>query len=277
MSEIQRDSISAPEESLLIFNVTSNCIETWIQGWQKIWCYDSSSCKCCYSFVDSRDSNIYHYTHIGDQIWMCENLKYLPAVVGPATGSMTMPYYYVYGYNGTDVDSAKATSNYNTYGVLYNWPAAMAGSASSVVNPSGVQGVCPSGWHLPSDAEWTQMENYLANNGYNYDGSIGGGGSKIAKALASTTGWNASTGIGTPGNTDYPEYRNKSGFSALPGGQRNNNGSSFDSIGTSGFWWTSSEMYVNYGLYRYLHIYSTSIDRHNLTSLVGLSVRCVRD
>jgi hypothetical protein len=76
---------------------------------------------------------------------MAENLKYLPEVVGPATGPGTTPYYHVYNNNSTNVDAAKATTNYQNYGVLYNWPAAMAGASSTNTNPSGVKGVCPSG------------------------------------------------------------------------------------------------------------------------------------
>ena len=113
------------------------------------------------TFIDSRDGNEYNWVQIGDQIWMAENLKYLPSVVGSGTGSETTPYYYVYGYNGTNVADAKATDNYATYGVLYNWTAAMDGEASSTTNPSGIQGVCPAGWHLPSDAEWTELTDYL--------------------------------------------------------------------------------------------------------------------
>ncbi len=105
------------------------------------------------TFTDSRDGNVYKFVKIGTQTWMAENLAYLPSVVGSATGSETTPYYYVYGYDGTSVTAAKATSNYTTYGVLYNWPAAMGGFSSSSSNPSGVQGVCPAGWHLPSEAE----------------------------------------------------------------------------------------------------------------------------
>ncbi|MGI6410801.1 MAG: FISUMP domain-containing protein [Bacteroidales bacterium] len=83
---------------------------------------------------DARDGNAYKTVKIGNQIWLAENLKYLPSVVGPGTESESTPYYYVYGYNGTNVTDAKATSNYATYGVLYNWTAAMD--------------ACPDGWHL---------------------------------------------------------------------------------------------------------------------------------
>ncbi len=112
-------------------------------------------------FTDSRDGTHYNAVKIGNQVWMAENLKYLPSVVGPGTGSQTTPYYYVYGYDSTVVADAKATSNYTTYGVLYNWPAAMNEATSSSSNPSGVQGACPTGWHLPSDAEWTELTDYL--------------------------------------------------------------------------------------------------------------------
>ena len=110
--------------------------------------------------------------------------------------------------------------------MLYNWPAAL--------------NACPAGWHLPTDAEWTELENYLADNGYNYDGTTGGGRAKIAKSLASTSGWESSTTTGAVGNTDYSAYRNKSGFSALPGGYRRDNGR-FSRIGSCGRWWSATE------------------------------------
>jgi len=223
---------------------------------------------------DSRDSQIYQYKTIGTQVWMTENLAYLPSVVGPGTGSNSTAYYYVYGYDGTDVDAAKATSNYTTYGVLYNWPAAMAGAASSDANPSGVQGVCPDGWHLPSDAEWTQLEEYLIANGYNYDGTTTG--NQIAKSMANYSGWNTSSTVGAVGNTDYPEYRNKSGFTALPGGYRNNNGT-FDYIGTTGAWWSSTQHTTSNAWYRNLTYNRSYVYRYGYNKGDGISVRCVRD
>jgi len=229
------------------------------------------------TFTDPRDGKMYKTVTIGSQVWMAENLAYLPRVVGLRTGSQFFAYYYVYGYDGTNVAEAKATANYKTYGVLYNWPAAMDEAESSDANPSGVQGACPSGWHLPSDAEWTQLENYLADNGHNYDGTTGGVRNKIAKSLASASGWNSYSETGSVGNTDYPAYRNKSGFSALPGGYRQSNGY-FNSIGNDGGWWSSteSEFNTNTAWDRFVSYYPSHLiipgDKES-----GFSVRCVRD
>ncbi len=227
-------------------------------------------------FTDPRDGNHYNVVKIGNQVWMAENLKYLPSVVGPGTGSSTTPYYYVYGYNGTSVSAAKATANYTTYGVLYNWKAAMDSAASSTANPSSVQGVCPAGWHLPSDAEWTQLENFLANNGYNYDGSTGGGRNKIAKAMASTGGWNSSSSIGVVGNTDYSQCRNKSGFTALPGGIRGYGGTN-NRVGDYGYWWSATESDAASAWHRFMGYNNSNFLSSSSYKENGFSVRCVRD
>jgi uncharacterized protein (TIGR02145 family) len=208
---------------------------------------------------DSRDSQIYQYKTIGTQVWMTENLAYLPSVVGPGTGSNSKAYYYVYGYDGTNVTAAKGTTNYNKYGVLYNWPAALT--------------ACPEGWHLPSDAEWTQLEEYLITNGYNYDGTTTG--NKIAKSMANYSGWNTSSTVGAVGNTDYSEYRNKSGFTALPGGFRSDTGRFFN-LGINGFWWSSTENDTNFAWLRSLNYNSHNVNRYYRDKERGFSVRCVR-
>jgi len=230
------------------------------------------------TFVDSRDGHVYKMVTLGEQVWMAENLAYLPSVSLPTSGSESSPYYYVYDYNGTSYTEAKTTTNYQTYGVLYNWTAAMNGAASSSSNPSGVQGVCPPGWHLPSDEEWTQLETYLTNNGYKYDGSIGGSDvrAKLAVALVANFGWESSTNEGAAGNTDYPEYRYKSGFSALPGGYRSTNGA-FYVIGYTGFWWSSTQSTTGSAWYRSLTYGYGGVYRSNDTKENGFSVRCVRD
>ena len=212
------------------------------------------------TFTDSRDGKVYKTVTIGEQVWMAENLAYLPSVVGPATESDTDPYYYVYDYDGTDVDEATATENYQTYGVLYNWPAAIT--------------ACPDGWHLPSDAEWTQLEEYLIANGYNYDGTTTG--NQIAKSMANYSGWNTSSTVGAVGNTDYPEYRNKSGFTALPGGYRYYNGT-FIYLGGNGYWWSSTQDSTSYAWLRYLRCYNSNVYRDYYNKENGFSVRCVRD
>ena len=238
------------------------------------------------TLTDSRDGNVYKTVTIGDQLWMAENLAYLPAVspssegggggmgeysppsgdllkAGPsAAASDTEPRYYVYEYSGTNVEYAKATTNYQTYGVLYNWPAAMT--------------ACPSGWHVPSDAEWTQLEEYLIANAYNYDGTTEG--NKIAISLASTNGWSSSTNTGTIGNskTAYDAFRNKSGFSALPGGCRDLSGA-FSGIEIYGGWWGSTQKYEDYAWRRSLYYFDSYVDRNLDFKGLGFSVRCMRD
>jgi uncharacterized protein (TIGR02145 family) len=230
-----------------------------------------------YIFTDSRDGNTYKTVALGRQVWMAENLRYLPAVTGPGSNSTTTPFYYVYGYNGTNVAAAKATANYLAYGVLYNWPAAMAGSESSTANPSGVQGVCPTGWHLPSDAEWIELENFLADNGYNYDGTTGGGRDKIAKAMAAKSGWTFFAKTGAVGNDDYPEYQNKSGFAALPGGVRWPHGNTFNFVGSICIWPSTSDNGNDNILSRYMSYGESFVEIFNSGKEWGYSVRCVKD
>jgi len=192
------------------------------------------------SFTDPRDGNVYQTVTIGNQVWMAENLKYLPSVVGPGTGSATTPYYYVYDYTGTNVTDAKATSNYSTYGVLYNWTAAYTS--------------CPAGWHLPSDAEWTELTDYL--------GSDAGG--KLKET--GTTHWNSPNTGAT----------NETGFTARPGGNRGGAGA-FGAIGIRGYWWSATELSATDALYRGMKNNGSDVERGNDDKEIGFCVRCVRD
>jgi uncharacterized protein (TIGR02145 family) len=208
------------------------------------------------TFTDSRDGQVYKIVTIGNQVWMAENLKYLPGVIEPITGSETNPYYYVYGYEGINETVAKTTANYTTYGVLYNWPAAMKGETSSTTNPSGVQGVCPTGWHLPSDAEWTELIEYL--------GDAGESGGKLKET--GTTHWKSPN----TGATD------ENGFTALPGGYRFINGA-FGDIGNYGYWWSATEYNTAGAWCRGMIYYGSGVRRNQDFKEVGFSVRCVRD
>ena len=205
--------------------------------------------------TDPRDGNTYRIVKIGEQVWMAENLRFLPGVAGPGTGSKTTPYFYVYGYDGINVDDAKATAKYNIYGVLYNWPAAMNEATSSDANPSGVQGVCPSGWHLPSDAEWTQLTDYLGTR-------VAGGKLKAS----GTTLWD-------PPNSGA---NNETGFSAFPGGYRNADGT-FVSMGEDADFWSASEYNSSHAWFRNIHFNDNDVGRNKYPRQTGFAVRCVKD
>lgn len=202
-------------------------------------------------FTDSRDGRVYKTVKIGNQLWMAENLAYLPAVYPPSSGSYTEPRYYVYDYTGTDVSAAKAKVNYSTYGVLYNWEAAKV--------------ACPSGWHLPSDEEWKQLEMALGMTQTQADASYWRG-TDQGTQMKSTSGW-YNNGNGT----------NTSGFSGLPGGYRGMDGGTFAKITNYGHWWTSTEYSSTNARYRDLHDDHNNVYRDNYAKENGYSVRCVKD
>ncbi|MCF8358941.1 MAG: hypothetical protein K9H26_09300 [Prolixibacteraceae bacterium] len=212
------------------------------------------------SFTDARDGNVYSYITIDMMEWMAENLAYLPSVDSAAHESYTDPHYYVYDYDGDSVEEAQATENYETYGVLYNWAAA--------------ENACPSGWHLPDETEWSALIDYLIANGYNYDGSTSG--NYIAKSMATSTGWSESSTAGAVGNTDYPDKRNKSGFSALPGGYRGTGGS-FNNLPGWASWWSSEYNTERAYAVFFGSSYTGPNYGRNWNKLQGMSVRCVRD
>jgi len=230
------------------YNLTSQrCINNVVET--KCGTYNPSTQYCSngtlknyYGFMtDSRDGKTYKITVIGTQTWMAENLNY------NASNSKC------YGDN-TGGDSQ---GNCAKYGRLYNWSTAMNGATSSNTNPSNVRGVCPSGWHLPSDAEWTTLINF-----------VGG---------SSTAGTKLKDARGT-GTDDY-------GFSALPNGVGYSDGRFNDE------WWsatessllffekTSTSAYYRSIDYRYARVdgvcYNggcTSLGKSGL-----ISVRCVQD
>ena len=184
----------------------------------------------------------YQTVQIGNQCWFSENCRYLPIVSDPSIDSTTEPHYSVYGYTGTDVTAAQATSNYATYGVLYNWPAVMT------------EGICPSGWHIPSDGEFTELTDFLGGE------SVAGGKMKEA----GYDHWN-SLNIGAT---------NSSGWTGLPGGFRYSGG--FNYNGYDGDWWTASES-GSYSWARILNTFNDYVDRNYYGRNYGFSARCVRD
>ena len=231
--------------------------------------------------ADTRDGNLYATVRIGTQTWMQENLKYLPVITQQSTDvSNTESKYYVYGTTGVGLSSAKNSANYKKYGVLYNWTAAMNGAASSATIPSRVQGACPPGWHVPSRGEWDAMATYLRQNGYKYDGTIGTGWTKLAKALATgRPDWTYSDVTGAPGNNadGYDAKINASGFSALPGGYMASK--NFKYLTTDAFFWSTDEHSTNTNAFRRRIQYNdpdVSTQPENAKT-TGMSVRCIKD
>jgi uncharacterized protein (TIGR02145 family) len=201
------------------------------------------------TFTDSRDGKVYKTVTIGNQTWMAENLAYLPTVNKPKDDSKSSAYFYVYGYyadneGNVSVSDAKALASYTQYGVLYNWTAALT--------------ACPSGWHLPSYDEWIELQNFL--------GGIMSAGGKMKES--GTTYWNSP-------NTNAT---NSSSFSGMPGGYRSGTGS-FQFIGESGMWWTSTEEsgFPDYAKYFGLWYNQTILDRAFDWKGTALSIRCIKD
>ena len=195
--------------------------------------------------VTDIDGNVYYTVTIGSQVWMAENLKTtkhndgtaIPLVTDPTQwGNLTTP---GYCWNNNDETTYK-----NTYGALYNWYTVNTGK------------LCPAGWHVPTDAEWTQLIDYLGGE------NIAGG--KLKET--GTTHWlSPNTGA-----------TNETGFTALPGGWRNEDGT-FHSIENYGQWGRSTEYLTMWAWFRGMYSGFSNVDRHTLPRRDAFSVRCVKD
>jgi uncharacterized protein (TIGR02145 family) len=201
----------------------------------------------------SHDGYDYSTVQIGEQCWFSENCRYLPEVSPPSEGSETSPFYYVYGYEGTDVTAAKSTENYATYGVLYNWPAVMT------------EGICPNGWHIPSDEEFTVLTDFL-------------GGVDVAGGKMKEAGYDhwypSNTGPFRGRYSDDTRATNSSGWIGLPGGNCISGG--FFINGGYGGWWSASGAGSD-SWNRLLNYDNDDVTRFTLVRNYGFSARCLRD
>lgn len=225
----------------------------------------------CPEKVYDADGNEYATTVINGKCWMAENMKTTSftdgatitlANVPPSSwGNLASNPGYCY-YDDL-------TANAETYGFMYNWAAVMHGAASSATNPSNVQGICPVGWHIPSDVEWDALGVFIAAN----NGGVGSGYSftdgnwlKVGKHLKATTNW-VSSGTGTD---DY-------NFTALPGGRRTYTGS-FIELGEFAYFWSATQVNSTNTYSWGLEATSDKFLRNNLTNKsAGHYVRCMRD
>lgn len=194
--------------------------------------------------VTDIDGNTYNTVTIGTQTWMVENLKTtkyndgndIPNVTDFIIWSgLSTPGYCWYENN---------IDNKATYGALYNWHTVNTGK------------LAPTGWHVPTDAEWLQLTDYLG-------GDLDAG-DKLKEI--GNTHWKTANETAT----------NETGFTALPGGNRNAGGI-YGNIGNFGFWWSANEYSANYAWIRSMGFNLSNVYRQYEYKEAGLSVRCVKD
>lgn len=219
--------------------------------------------------VSDIDGNTYATVVIGPQCWMAEHLRTTRYADGTSIAqgdilSSTVPLYYNVGSSGQETQ---------TFGYLYNLQAARRGSQDnySETVPSGMQGICPNGWHLPSNAEFEAMLGYLAFDHLNLcDGQA----AQVGKSLASQNNWNSAATTCAVGNG--LANNNHSGFNAQPAGYFN--GSFTELYGKACFWTTSrSDNVSSRCTYRFLQYDNTTLNNNYFDSEFACSVRCIKD
>ncbi len=200
------------------------------------------------TFTDARDGRTYKTVTLGKQVWMAENLAFLPAVNFVGEAGFEDACYYVYGYNGRNIAEAAARESYLIYGTLYNWKAATIS--------------CPDGWHLPTDAEWREMEKHLGMEYEPFSRSWIGSGA-VGKKIRSAEGWKMGSATG------------ESGFNALPAGCRGYSG--YESLGFCGYFWTATPSGTDNGWRRGFCGDNDGSCREEDRKYFGISVRCVKN
>ena len=213
--------------------------------------------------VTDVDGNVYNTIMIGGQCWMKENLRtrYYADYTALAQGEVlsdSVPYYYLPSVEETELP---------LYGVLYNWSAVMGSQPSSASVTSNVQGICPDGWHVPSQAEWMALNHYVGSQA---EYRCGSSSNSIGKALAGTYGWRPSSSTCDTGDTTT--VHNATGFSALPAGHYPNN-----ATGVTATFWSSTESSESQAVMRYLNYTTANFSKGDLNKSSAASVRCVKD
>ncbi len=209
-------------------------------------------------YAEDIDGNQYNSVKIGNQIWMAENLKVTHYPDGTEIPLVEETSAWIsLGDNNTSDGYCwynNDIGNKDKYGALYTWAAAMGDNAvGSDLIPSGVQGVCPDGWHLPSHSEWLLLKEYLTSIGY--EGIEG-------EVMKSDIDWNGT---------------NLVGFNAVPSGIRHPNDGTFERGESQAFWWSSKET-SSYGAKgrKILTSWTDFFGSDDIKSW-GFSVRCIKD
>jgi uncharacterized protein (TIGR02145 family) len=197
--------------------------------------------------IKDLDGNLYHVINIGSQSWLAENLQTTRLVDSTAitlvvdnsqwsSAKLVSPAYCWYGNNEQDYR--------NPYGALYNWYAVSSGK------------LCPKGWRVPTDADWTVLSDYLGGS------TLAGG-----KLKENSTDYWKKPNLGAS---------NEYFFSAMPGGWRAPTGL-YDNIGSFGYWWSATSPQTNVANYRHIYYGNTSMIKGVVDQSYGLSVRCIKN
>ncbi|PKK82170.1 MAG: hypothetical protein CVT49_15085 [candidate division Zixibacteria bacterium HGW-Zixibacteria-1] len=198
----------------------------------------------CESVMDI-DGNMYSTIQIGSQCWMAENLKVTHYRNGDPIPNVISDYIWFELTTGAYCNYNNDEGNVDVYGRLYNWHAVVDG-----------RNIAPEGWHVPSDAEWQALVDYLGGD------AVAGGEMKEA----GTTHWlSPNTGA-----------TNASGFTGLPAGRRDLDGY-FLNLGGIGYFWSTTEAPANHVWYRNLHYFLASVTHGDYAKVGGFSIRCVKD
>lgn len=249
---------------------------------------------CGTSTVKDHEEHAYQTVLIGNQCWMAENMR---ATTSPSTGTNIMNYtgdeYTCTGKMAKWYDNSQAAALSAGYGLLYNWNAAVDtfntqfGEKSldtnydncvQVIFTGHRRGICPENWHIPTDAEWNELTNYI---GLNYSCADSTEYTEYteytkytAKALASTTGWDNYSGDCYPGDQTH-KANNDSGFGAVPAGYYNDN--VFYGAGEQTNFWSATQMYNMQAYFRHLYKGSLGVTTAYSMKFYGYSVRCLKD
>jgi uncharacterized protein (TIGR02145 family) len=220
----------------------------------------------CGTTISDIDGNSYNTVLIGTQCWTKENLRVrrynngtwiqFDAIGGSGGSSSTWQNLTIGAHAIYAHDSVTTPSNLTKYGYLYNWYAAKGIYTTGTILANDTLNICPSGWHVPTDAEWTTLTDEL-------------GGESVAGGMMKSKGtsyWNSPNTGAT----------NESGFSALPGGYRYSDGS-FSNIRNNAFFWSASELNSTNALNRDLNYSNSNVNRTNNAKSIGYSVRCIKD
>lgn len=216
--------------------------------------------------VKDSEGNLYRTVMLGQQCWMRDNLRTTYAPDGSELTAFTR-------HLGEERFPGGNPANVLKYGLLYTWNEAVNGARATEDVPSGVQGICPHGWHLPSNLEWMALEDFL---GYRDEYRCGTDVNNVAKALASRDVWGSGqSDLLTPCSiADTPENNDASGFCALPSGCF---WKGHDGFGTNTGFWTASEGSDATSPVHFFSASNATVEINCTPKEAAYPVRCLKD